>query len=147
MKKKYMLVLLSFLLVGCKSFSHIEDINGDDTKIATITEEEKIKNNSHISFMSIMSSNSKNNEINGSVKIDKFSGVKEIEKIRKEIVTYTFDIKINSGNFEVIVVSNNEIIYSSYDNVNPVVIVSNDTQKLKIVGESANFELTYTIKY
>ena len=97
--------------------------------------------------MSIMSSNSKNNEINGSVKIDKFSGVKEIEKIRKEIVTYTFDIKINSGNFEVIVVSNNEIIYSSYDNVNPVVIVSNDTQKLKIVGESANFELTYTIKY
>lgn len=147
MKKKYMLVLLSFLLVGCKSFSHIEDINGDDTKIATITEEEKIKNNSHISFMSIMSSNSKNNEINGSVKIDKFSGVKEIEKIRKEIVTYTFEIKINSGNFEVIVVSNNEIIYSSYDNVNPVVIVSNDTQKLKIVGESANFELTYTIKY
>lgn len=147
MKKNFIPILLSFLLVGCKSFSHIEDINGDDTKIATITEEEKIKNNSHISFMSIMSSNSKNNEINGSVKIDKFSGVKEIEKIRKEIVTYTFDIKINSGNFEVIVVSNNEIIYSSYDNVNPVVIVSNDTQKLKIVGESANFELTYTIKY
>lgn len=147
MKKNLIPILLSFLLVGCKSFSHIEDINGDDTKIATITEKEKIKNNSHISFMSIMSSNSKNNEINGSVKIDKFSGVKEIEKIRKEIVTYTFDIKINSGNFEVIVVSNNEIIYSSYDNVNPVVIVSNDTQKLKIVGESANFELTYTIKY
>lgn len=147
MKKNLIPILLSFLLVGCKSFSHIEDINGDDTKIATITEEEKIKNNGHISFMSIMSSNSKNNEINGSVKIDKFSGVKEIEKIRKEIVTYTFDIKINSGNFEVIVVSNNEIIYSSYDNVSPVVIVSNDTQKLKIVGESANFELTYTIKY
>ena len=147
MKKNLIPILLSFLLVGCKSFSHIEDINGDDTKIATITEEEKIKNNGHISFMSIMSSNSKNNEINGSVKIDKFSGVKEIEKIKKEIVTYTFDIKINSGNFEVIVVSNNEIIYSSYDNVNPVVIVSSDTQKLKIVGESANFELTYTIKY
>ena len=147
MKKNFIPILLSFLLVGCKSFSHIEDINGDDTKIATITEEEKIKNNSHISFMSIMSSNSKNNEINGSVKIDKFSGVKEIEKIRKEIVTYTFDIKINSGNFEVIVVSNNEIIYSSYEDVNPVVIVTNDTQKLKIVGESANFELTYTIKY
>ena len=81
MKKNLIPILLSFLLVGCKSFSHIEDINGDDTKIATITEEEKIKNNSHISYMSIMSSNSKNNEINGSVKIDKFSGVKEIEKI------------------------------------------------------------------
>ena len=147
MKKKLIPILLSFLLVGCKSFSHIEDINGDDTKIATITEEEKIKNNGHISFMSIMSSNSKDNEINGSVKVDKFSGVKEIEKIRKNLATYTFDIKINSGNFEVIIVSNNEIIYSSYEDVNPVVIVSNDTQKLKIVGESANFELTYTIKY
>ena len=147
MKKKLIPILLSFLLVGCKSFSHIEDINGDDTKIATITEEEKIKNNGHISFMSIISSNSKDNEINGSVKVDKFSGVKEIEKIRKNLATYTFDIKINSGNFEVIIVSNNEIIYSSYEDVNPVVIVTNDTQKLKIVGESANFELTYTIKY
>ena len=147
MKKKLIPILLSFLLVGCKSFSHIEDINGDDTKIATITEEEKIKNNGHISFMSIISSNSKDNEINGSVKVDKFSGVKEIEKIRKNLATYTFDIKINSGNFEVIVVSNNEIVYSSYEDVNPIVIVSNDTQKLKIVGESADFELTYTIKY
>ena len=147
MKKNFIPILLSFLLVGCKSFSHIEDINGDDTKIATITEEEKIKNNGHISFMSIISSNSKDNEINGSVKVDKFSGVKEIEKIRKNLATYTFDIKINSGNFEVIVVSNNEIVYSSYEDVNPIVIVSNDTQKLKIVGESADFELTYTIKY
>ena len=94
-----------------------------------------------------MSSTSKNNVINGSVKIDKFTGVKEIERINKNLVTYTFDIKINSGNFEVIIVSNNEIIYSSYEDVNPVVIVTNDTQKLKIVGESADFELTYTIKY
>ena len=31
--------------------------------------------------MSIMSSTSKNNVINGSVKIDKFTGVKEIERI------------------------------------------------------------------
>ena len=148
MKKKYMLVLLSFLLVGCQGYiTHIEDINGDDTRIATITDEDKIKMNSHISFMSIMSSTSKNNEINGSVKIDKFTGVKEIERINKNLVTYTFDIKINSGNFEVIIVSNDEIIYSSYEDVNPVVIVSDAKQKLKIVGESADFELTYTIKY
>jgi hypothetical protein len=34
MKKKYMLVLLSFLLVGCQGYTtHIEDINGDDTRI------------------------------------------------------------------------------------------------------------------
>ena len=45
-----------------------------------------------------MSSTSKNNVINGSVKIDKFTGVKEIERINKNLVTYTFDIKINSGN-------------------------------------------------
>ena len=148
MKKKYMLVLLSFLLVGCQGYTtHIEDINVDDTRIATIPDEDKIKMNSHISFMSIMSSTSKNNVINGSVKIDKFTGVKEIERINKNLVTYTFDIKINSGNFEVIVVSNDEIIYSSYEDVNPVVIVSDAKQKLKIVGESADFELTYTIKY
>ena len=97
--------------------------------------------------MSILSSTSKNNVINGSVKIDKFTGVKEIERINKNLVTYTFDIKINSGNFEVIIVSNNEIIYSSYEDVDPVVIVSDAKQKLKIVGESADFELTYTIKY
>lgn len=148
MKKNLIPILLSFLLVGCQGYiTHIEDINGDDTRIATISDEDKIKMNSHISFMSIMSSTSKNNEINGSVKIDKFTDVKEIEKIRKNLATYTFDIKINSGNFEVIIVSNDEIIYSSYEDVNPVVIVSDAKQKLKIVGESADFELTYTIKY
>ena len=147
MKKLYSIFLSLFILTGCNSYtSHIEDLNGDDTHIVTISDEDKIKVNSHLSYISI-TSNTKDNTINGKIKIDKFTGVKEIEKINQKIVTYEFNIKIESGNFEVIVVSNDEIVYSSYDEINPIVIVSNAKQKLKIVGESANFELTYTIKY
>ena len=55
MKKNFIPILLSLLLIGCKSFSHIEDINGDDTKIATITEEEKIKRSVQLRFIYFIS--------------------------------------------------------------------------------------------
>ena len=49
MKTNLIPILLSFLLVGCHAYTtHIEDINGDDTRIATIPDEDKIKMNSHI---------------------------------------------------------------------------------------------------
>ena len=146
MKKNYIPLIL-VLLTGC-GLGHIEDTNGDDTRVATISDEKILGVSSHSSFMMVSNSIQKKGVTKGSVKSSKFSGVKEIESFNKTNITYDLTITIKSGNFEVVVVSDS-LIKSRVtvgDNLN-FVVSSDSYQELKIVGESAEFELTYTITY
>ena len=146
MKKKFIPLIL-VLLTGC-GLGHIEDTNGDDTRVATISDEKILGVSSHSSFMMVSSSIQKKGVTTGSVKSSKFSGVKKIESFNKKNITYDLTITIKSGNFEVVVVSDSLIKsrVTAGDNLN-FVVSSDSYQELKIVGESAEFELTYTITY
>ena len=146
MKKKFIPLIL-VLLTGC-GLGHIEDTNGDDTRVATISDEKILGVSSHSSFMMISNRIQKKGVTTGSVKSSKFSGVKEIESFNKTNITYDLTITIKSGNFEVVVVSDSLIKnrVTAGDNLN-FVVSSDSYQELKIVGESAEFELTYTITY
>ena len=54
MKKKFIPLIL-VLLTGC-GLGHIEDTNGDDTRVATISDEKILGVSSHSSFMMISNS-------------------------------------------------------------------------------------------
>ena len=107
MKKKFIPLIL-VLLTGC-GLGHIEDTNGDDTRVATISDEKILGVSSHSSFMMISNRIQKKGVTTGSVKSSKFSGVKEIESFNKTNITYDLTITIKSGNFEVVVVSDSLI--------------------------------------
>ena len=81
MKKKFIPLIL-VLLTGC-GLGHIEDTNGDDTRVATISDEKILGVSSHSSFMMISNSIQKKGVTTGSVKSSKFSGVKKIESFNK----------------------------------------------------------------
>ena len=84
MKKKFIPLIL-VLLTGC-GLGHIEDTNGDDTRVATISDEKILGVSSHSSFMMVSNSIQKKGVTTGSVKSSKFSGVKKIESFNKTIV-------------------------------------------------------------
>ena len=73
MKKKFIPLSL-VLLTGC-GLGHIEDTNGDDTRVATISDEKILGVSSHSSFMMISNSIQKKGVTTGSVKSSKFSSL------------------------------------------------------------------------
>lgn len=141
--KKILLVVLLFVLSGC-SFGQIEDTNGDeDFSIQTISEDEIIKGTNSVSVGRITTS--KNN--NYSMKVEKFSGVETICTWEKysSLFNLTTDITINSGNFMLVLTTDKDVIKVFKNNEIDEFLVntlSGDIH-LKIVGESANFQLKY----
>lgn len=144
MKKILIILLLIISLTSCKSFDHIEDLNGDnDYSLVQITNNDIIKNNSSISLISIFNNTNKG----GSVEIEKFSGVKKIANITKKnklIVSF----ELSSGNASLCVVSKNAILhYFSPKQDNQVYqINTNEKIYLKLAGESARVNIVYSIE-
>ena len=153
--KKILSLLMILVLAGCGYIdnpNHVEDTNGDDTSIITFTEEEKVYNN-YDRGVGEYKSKTTNNSIEGQMCFEKFTGVLELHIIREFDVNYSFDILLESGNFEIIIVSNEMIVKSfSYELSKFIVSDSyncetDEVQILKIIGESTKFRLSYIIEY
>ena len=110
--KKIFSLLMILVLAGCGyigNSNHVEDTNGDDTSIITFTEEEKVYNN-YDRGVGEYKSKTTNNSIEGQMCFEKFTGILELHIIREFDVNYSFDILLESGNFEIIIVSNEMIV-------------------------------------
>ncbi len=149
--KKYIVLLVIFcmFMAGC-GLGHIEDTNGkDDFTIQTFTEEDILSKSSTTYTMSSYSRGQNNNTIKGMKKAKKFTGVDEVEQLRAStFLKIEIETKITQGNFKVVIIKDNKIIdilplntniQKTYDGSGKYVI--------KIVGESAQFEINYKILY
>ena len=150
MKKfiNYILIGLNiFSLVGC---SHIEDsIGAENYSITTITDKEILSSgSSYIALGFISNYKYVKSTYEGYAKASKLSGVKLLSTINNDDSDVEYNIKLNvtSGNCVLAIVSNNEIIKKVEANKDETFSLPfTSKQKLKIVGESANFILEYTV--
>ena len=129
----------------CSCVGHIKDTNGDDDfSLATLTEEQIIKNNSSVSSVSV----SKQWDGNLDLRTNKFSGVKELKKITLKygMQKITTDVKVSSGNFRMVLISDGRIVYDFDINGTSSTTISGGTYIIKIAGESAAFNLSLIIE-
>lgn len=142
--KKILLVILLFLLSGC-SIGQIADTNGDDDySIETISNDEIIDGTSSFSVGSLETSTNGVNKY----KVNKFSGVKTIDTFRlnNSIFTIEVDCTVSSGNFMLALTTDKKIVKEFNINSSDSFTINNfsGTYYLKIVGESAKFNITYS---
>lgn len=146
MKKIFLIIIFLFMFIstGCESFSHIDDLNGEnDYSLNTINEERMLNQNGGLAFVSIITSSNKG----GSVSIEKFSGVKKLNTLTKnEKITISFSLL--SGNANVYLCTKNEIIHTFNINESNQEYIVNSKEKLylKMACESAKINIDYTIE-
>lgn len=148
MKKILMSV---FVLIACftlTSCSQIEDNNGKDNyRVETITDQD-ITSNSEKCLEVFSVSVDKDGILKVSAK--KFSGVKTIDRniYNNTNVEYTVNIKVDSGNFRLVLVLENTIINEFPINETSKFAINNANGKylIRIAGESAKYEVTITTK-
>lgn len=151
--KKFILfiVVVVFLVVFAiwmfsSDLEHIEDTNGATFQLQQITDSNII--NMDIGALNVSKTKTPLSETEYSS--DKFTGVYDI--FTTDIVGNRFDITlfntvVNSGNFKVVLIHNDEIVHEfklnelmqTYTLENPHGAVS-----LRIAGESADFEFAYS---
>ena len=151
--KKFILfiVVVVFLVVFAiwmfsSDLEHIEDTNGATFQLQQITDSNII--NMDIGALNVSKTKTPLSETEYSS--DKFTGVYDI--FTTDIVGNRFDVTlfntvVNSGNFKVVLIHNDEIVHEfklnelmqTYTLENPHGAVS-----LRIAGESADFEFSYS---
>lgn len=145
------IVVVVFLVVFAiwmfsSDLEHIEDTNGATFQLQQITDSNII--NMDIGALNVSKTKTSLSETEYSS--DKFTGVYDI--FTTDIVGNRFDITlfntvVNSGNFKVVLIHNDEIVHEfklnelmqTYTLENPHGAVS-----LRIAGESADFEFAYS---
>ena len=145
------IVVVVFLVVFAiwmfsSDLEHIEDTNGATFQLQQITDSNII--NMDIGALNVSKTKTPLSETEYSS--DKFTGVYDI--FTTDIVGNRFDITlfntvVNSGNFKVVLIHNDEIVHEfklnelmqTYTLENPHGAVS-----LRIAGESADFEFSYS---
>ncbi len=147
MKKYFLFIILLLCLTSC-TFSHTKDTNGPENfTIQTFTDEEILTNNTNLYSHSRYSrSETKFNiEYGGTAK--KYSGVDEIEEYNNSSsFTLTLTNNVESGNFCVVIIYNNTIIDRIPANTTYTKnFLESGKYLIKIVGESAKFDITFTI--
>lgn len=148
-------LLVFAYLVIFDDFEHIEDTNGTNTRINRITDQEIIDGTLESKGMKYGKSRLEalgltSGMVNFSA--DQFSGVIEIMQVDYIWApTFTLDIynyQINSGNFELVLISNNRIIarLSPGDEETFTTDLKGDL-RVVAVGESADFYFEMTRSY
>lgn len=156
MKKTYILrVLILFIFVfaimlsGC---SHIADENGEeDISLVHITEDMMIKDSyGSISTGSCNSNVSTSGKTKSTLKINKFSGIEDLEDF--DIYTTTelaYEYKVSSGNFGMIILKD-DYIYQNLVNekheFSGSIVLTPGEYEIVIAGESAKIEISFTLK-
>jgi hypothetical protein len=147
--KKLCKLLLAIVLVltlsGC--FKQVEDTNGpDDYTIQTYTDKDITYGNKKHVFIGALENSIGNH---GSLKVSKFSGIYDLYKVNASNQRLEFNItaKCSSGNFRVVIVHDNEIIYNVKINQNDVKAFDNcdGNYTIVIVGESAKIDVNYMV--
>ncbi len=144
------IIVASFVfLFGCSYFEnvgHIADENGaGDIRVVSISDEEICGRDKSVSYKSLTSSS------DGLVTVKKgrFSGVKTITNITAdgEPLTYNISTTLGEGNLRLVVVSDDEIVGDIEIGDNKILTIDGASGRyyLKIVGESAKFELSCTV--
>ena len=149
--KKFLVFLLLLTIFGLTGCSHIEDTNGeDDYSITTITDQDIIDGMNNFSMGSVSNRKKVQGEITGSLKVKKFSGVLEVEEFSSEnkYIVITISNECFGGNFMVAITSGDTILTKVLANESKSFELLNNGEKyeLKVVGESAHFDLDYYIK-
>ena len=140
------LVVFAFWMFS-SDLEHIEDTNGATFQLQEITD-------SNIINMDIGALNLKKTEAPLSAteySSDKFTGVAEI--FHENLITNRYEItlfntSVNSGNFRIVLVYNDEIVHEFKLNELMQTYILEDvkgTVSLRIAGESADFEFSYSL--
>lgn len=145
MKKLIIFLLIATLSLTFSSctLSHIEDTNGDNTSLCTLTEEDILGNNS---FTQLLSSKSTwDNSL--TYKANKMSGVNAIKKslyAQGNALVINSTITLSQGNLRVVVVCDGKIICDIPLGENQVTTIENPngSYDIKVAGESAGFEIS-----
>lgn len=143
MKKIFLsltILVFIFLITGCKA--HIEDTNGPDNySLETFSEEDKVSSGWHITVGSISS------QVGGKGKFSakKFTGVYTLyETYVSTSNSCYFDIEVESGNLEVVLIQDAKIIKSvDLNTTSRFTIDTKGKVSLRVIGESAKFSITY----
>ena len=149
--KKILCLLLVLLSVMLSSCSQIEDTNGpDDYSIVTFTDEDILKGAINtITVGSFRSSSFVGDELKGTYKVSKLSGMVEIEKISSDRsnINFYIDFTCESGNAMLVIVSKGRIVkkIQANEKVNFDITNNNDYYKLLLVGESAKASIKYKV--
>ena len=140
-----MCILLALSLSACV-IKHIDDTNGDDDfSVVTIGDADILNGPSNsLSYLRITT------RINNTctVKVDKFSGIDQLEKIvvSSGSKTITIELIVTSGNCRLVLTNNREIVYDFSINGTDSYTLESGTYRLKLVGESAEISmLKYSI--
>ena len=146
MKRTVIALLLLLLILTASSCGHIADTNGvHDISLADITEDEIVHG------MSSVSSGRLQTSLNGrtSITIKKFSGVQTLETFDgKSGRTLRCDIELRSGNLRVVVVHDEDIVaeFAVGGGECGYVFPDNGTYRLKIAGETAEFDIKFSVQ-
>lgn len=150
MKKLLSILLIATLLLAFSSctLSHIEDTNGDDKSLCTLTEEEILGNSTYV--QTISSTSTRGNTI--TYKAKKMSGVNVMKKsIQPQGNTFVINssITLNQGNLRVVVSCDGEIVCDIPLEKNQVTTIDNLGGKydIRVAGESAEFEIVLELDY
>ena len=127
-------------------FKHIPDTNGDDDfTVVTITDDAILNGPSNsLSNLKVMS----HVGFTTTLKIDKFSGVDQLEVIRvtSDSKTITTEMTVSSGNCRLVLMDDKQILYDFDINGTDSYTLEVGKYRLKLVGESAKVDLLkYTI--
>ncbi|MBR3976143.1 MAG: hypothetical protein IKJ88_09830 [Clostridia bacterium] len=128
---------------------HIEDTNGEDVYILQKINDYNIID-MDIGALNVVQSNELFNNL-PTYKSDKFTGVYEI--FHENLIANRFDITlynttVNSGNFRIVLVYNDEIVHEFKLNELMQSYTLEDvkgTVSLRIAGESADFKFSYDL--
>ncbi|MBQ8407286.1 MAG: hypothetical protein IJY39_00325 [Clostridia bacterium] len=142
-------VLLSAVLLT--SCTHIEDTNGADTALCTLTEEDILASTNSSTRIGSVSSQVNNKY---SLKVKKLSGVFDYTSLNLQagqLLVIESDVVVESGNLRIVIVCDGEYVADisvGTDQHIEVKIDRTDKYEIRIAGESANFtfQFTYTVE-
>lgn len=138
------ILVLLFLMTGCQR--HIKDTNGpDDYSLVSFSNDDKVSAKSYVAVGAISS----HVLGRGSFSAKKFSGAMILYEVNvNDRISCYFDIEVESGNFEVILINDEQIIKSvALNNTSRFTIETSGKVTLKVIGESARFEIKYEVEH
>ncbi|MBQ3253544.1 MAG: hypothetical protein IJA65_03220 [Acholeplasmatales bacterium] len=145
--KKFLLIIVTFSLLLCTSCSHIKDTNGeDDYSLCDITDKDIIKGRSSLSVVST-EVNSKNSVKYTAKKVSGVLELKSVDLDEGDTLVIEYDIKVESGNARVCLVTDEILLDLNINDTNTVSYTApkTDNYQFKLAAESAKVALVITI--
>lgn len=140
------LALVSLFALGSCAVGHIEDQNGEDTSVVTITDKDIAEGRSYSATLS------SKGQANGSYSfnVQRLSGVYSLNKHRADGDSITFNMSstLVSGNLRICIVKDDKIVADIPIGENQTVTVADGSglYEIKLAAESAQISIDYTVE-